>query len=130
MPFSRGSSRPGDRTRVPYVSCIGRRVLYHQCPLWGPTYALVFIFQPPLLLPSHLSDFRVWGAQDLENSGLSCLPHSILVTLSLPYTGDPVFISHPLPSSLPPIPIYKGLLNIFTQISNSHLKFSKIKPEL
>ena len=33
MPFSRGSSRPGDRTRVPYVSCIGRRVLYHQCHL-------------------------------------------------------------------------------------------------
>ena len=33
MPFSRGSSWPGDRTRVPYVSCIGRRVLYHQCHL-------------------------------------------------------------------------------------------------
>ena len=29
MPFSRGSSLPRDRTHVSYVSCIGRRVLYH-----------------------------------------------------------------------------------------------------
>ena len=26
---SRGSSQPGDRTRISYVSCIGRQVLYH-----------------------------------------------------------------------------------------------------
>ena len=30
MPSSRGSSRPRDQTGVSYVSCIGRRVLYHQ----------------------------------------------------------------------------------------------------
>ena len=29
IPFSRGSSRPRDWTRVSYVSCIGRWVLYH-----------------------------------------------------------------------------------------------------
>ena len=29
MPSSRGSSPPRDRTHVSYVSCIGRRVLYH-----------------------------------------------------------------------------------------------------
>ena len=29
MLSSRGSSRPGDGTRVSYVSCIGRQVLYH-----------------------------------------------------------------------------------------------------
>ena len=29
MSCSRGSSRPRDRTQVSYVSCIGRRVLYH-----------------------------------------------------------------------------------------------------
>ena len=28
MPSSRGSSRPRDRTRVSYISCIGRQVLY------------------------------------------------------------------------------------------------------
>ena len=29
MPSSRGSSRPWDRTRVSYISCIVRWVLYH-----------------------------------------------------------------------------------------------------
>ena len=28
IPFSRGSSRPRDRTRVSYISCIGRWILY------------------------------------------------------------------------------------------------------
>ena len=30
MPSSRGSSQPGNLTRISYVSCIGRPVLYHQ----------------------------------------------------------------------------------------------------
>ena len=30
MPSSRGSSPPRDRTRISYVSCIGRWVLYHE----------------------------------------------------------------------------------------------------
>ena len=29
VPSSRGSSQPRDRTHISYVSCIGRRVLYH-----------------------------------------------------------------------------------------------------
>ena len=33
---SRGSSRPRDRTRVSYVSCIGRKVPYHEDQLWSP----------------------------------------------------------------------------------------------
>ena len=33
MPSSRGSLWPRDRTRVSYVSCTGRWVLYHECPL-------------------------------------------------------------------------------------------------
>ena len=33
IPFSRGSFWPRDRTRVSYVSCIGRWVLYH-CATW------------------------------------------------------------------------------------------------
>ena len=36
MPSSRGSSPPRDRTHVSYVSCIGRRVLYHQRHLPSP----------------------------------------------------------------------------------------------
>ena len=34
MPSSRGSSWPGDQTRVSYGSCIDRRVLYYQCHHW------------------------------------------------------------------------------------------------
>ena len=33
MTSSRGSSHPRDGTRVSYVSCSGRQVLYHQCDL-------------------------------------------------------------------------------------------------
>ena len=33
MPSSRGSSPPRDRTRVSYISYIGRRFLYHWCHL-------------------------------------------------------------------------------------------------
>ena len=29
MPSSLGSSQPRDQTRISYVSCIGRQVLYH-----------------------------------------------------------------------------------------------------
>ena len=36
MPFSRGSSWPRDLTHVSYVSCIGRRILYHQHHLGSP----------------------------------------------------------------------------------------------
>ena len=34
--YTRGSSQPRDQTWVSYVSCIGRRVLYHQCHLGSP----------------------------------------------------------------------------------------------
>ena len=40
MSFSRGSCQPRDRTRVFYVSCIGRQVLYHQCHLGSPIRTL------------------------------------------------------------------------------------------
>ena len=36
MPSSRGPSRPRDQTYISYISCIGRRVLYHQCNLGSP----------------------------------------------------------------------------------------------
>ena len=36
MPSSRGSSQPRDRTPTSYISCIGRRVLYHQPHLGSP----------------------------------------------------------------------------------------------
>ena len=36
MPSSRGSYPPRDQTQVSYVSCTGKRVLYHQCHLGSP----------------------------------------------------------------------------------------------
>ena len=36
MPSSTGSSRPRDWTRFPYISCTGRRVLYHEVHLGSP----------------------------------------------------------------------------------------------
>ena len=38
MPSSRGSSRPRARTLASYVSCVGRRVLYHQCHQWSQKF--------------------------------------------------------------------------------------------
>ena len=38
IPFSKGSSQSRDQTCVCYVSCIGRRVLYHYCHLGSPNW--------------------------------------------------------------------------------------------
>ena len=37
MPSSRGSSQPRDGTRISYIFCIGKGVLYHQHHLGSPT---------------------------------------------------------------------------------------------
>ena len=39
-PSSKGSSRPRDRTRVSYISCIGRWFLYHQHHLGSPFHPI------------------------------------------------------------------------------------------
>ena len=49
MTSSRSSSWPRDRTRVSYVSCIGRRVLYHQHHLGSPRLSSAPIL---MLLPA------------------------------------------------------------------------------
>ena len=36
--FSSESTQPRDRTCVPYISCIGRQVLYHLCHVGSQTY--------------------------------------------------------------------------------------------
>ena len=38
IPFSRGSSRPRDRTHISFVSCIGRQDLHHQRHLGKDMY--------------------------------------------------------------------------------------------
>ena len=50
MPASRASSRPRDGTRISYVSCFGRRVLYHQRHLQDLIRHVLFLFpwdRPP-----------------------------------------------------------------------------------
>ena len=58
--FSRGSSQPRDRTCIPYISCIGKQVLYHQChpgspypmfsPLINSVVAVYFFSLSPCIL--------------------------------------------------------------------------------
>ena len=38
--FSKGSSWLRDRTHISCISCVGRWILYHECPLGSPHYVL------------------------------------------------------------------------------------------
>ena len=51
LPY-RGSSQPRDRTLVSYVSCTGRRVLYHWCHLGSPITIIVISH---LMITDHLA---------------------------------------------------------------------------
>ena len=44
MPSSKGSSWPRDLTSISYVSCIGRRVLYHPGATWEALYSYIYIY--------------------------------------------------------------------------------------
>ena len=46
VPSSRGSTRPRDRTRVSYISCTGRQVLYHHHHLGMWPQALTWTINP------------------------------------------------------------------------------------
>ena len=49
---SRGSSLPGNRTLVSWVSCIGRRILYHYCHLGSPppnSFSVLSFLNPALI---------------------------------------------------------------------------------
>ena len=48
MPFTGGSSWPRDRTCISYISCIGRRVLYHEHHLGSPSAQPI---RCPMFLP-------------------------------------------------------------------------------
>ena len=41
MPSSRASSQPKDQTRISYISCVGRQVLYHQHHLGSPVLTIL-----------------------------------------------------------------------------------------
>ena len=46
--FSRGSSRSRNQTRISYIACIGRQVLYHECHLGSPDICSVLYSWFPL----------------------------------------------------------------------------------
>ena len=50
IPFSRGSSQPRDQTCDSYISCIGRRILYHQ-QLSSPNLPKLVIQEIILIFP-------------------------------------------------------------------------------
>ena len=68
---SRGSSRPRDRTWVCCVSCIGRRVLYHQNRSWEAP--IVYIHTPlslgsnGLLFANSLFEATLWNLITANN---------------------------------------------------------------
>ena len=73
MPSSRGSSQSGVWTWISYVSCIGRRFLYHYCHLGSPTAQRLQLQSPPrepynkpLLFPkTHLSSAQTKWASEM-----------------------------------------------------------------
>ena len=60
--FFKGSSPPRDRTCISYVSCIGRRVLYHQRHPGSPLPGTGGVYSPPLNLSWQVagSIHRLW----------------------------------------------------------------------
>ena len=71
MPSSRGSSRPRDRTRISYASCMGRRVLYQQgSPHW-PRFQLI---PAPKALPEPPGTEKLGVLKSLHPSHTRCLP--------------------------------------------------------
>ena len=69
MTSSRGSSQPRDRTHVSCGSCIGRKVLYHQCHLGSP---LIYLRAPYTDL--HSPPPSIGFSRQEYRSGLSCPP--------------------------------------------------------
>ena len=68
LPCSRGSSWPRDWALISYVSCIGRRVLYHYCHVEAlrELFHVIFVTACPReecsLLP-----FYIWGNRGTES---------------------------------------------------------------
>ena len=71
--FSRGSSRPRDRTPISYIFCIGRQLLYHWRHLGGPSWET--------LVCNFLSCFAMslWGFR------IKIMPPCPLATRSVPF---------------------------------------------
>ena len=87
--YSRGSSPPRDGTHVSYVSCIGRRVLYHWCRLGSqvivdPPYMWFFLPCPRFLC--------IWGFAFVNSaSSRSCSAVAFTVEKNSCVSGSVLF---------------------------------------
>ena len=75
MPSSRGSSPPRDRTRVSYVSCMGRRVLHHWRHLGSPVFMVKSPFKIKNIYACNTFLFLFKPSVDLWDA--LCLPSTI-----------------------------------------------------
>ena len=87
-PFSRRSSQSRDQTRVSFVSCIGRQILYH-CTAWE---ALIYIYVQLFATPRTAA----------HQVSLSFTTSQSLLKFMSHWVGDATQPSHPLLPLSPP----------------------------
>ena len=113
MPSSRGSSWPRDQTHISWVSCIGRRVLYHECHLGNPILLTIQSLETQsfLILPSQSTCI----VSQSPKSSLFCLWEFLpsLLSPALPSFLSLLFIPPSLPPSLTSFPPTSIYLNIY-----------------
>ena len=72
MPSSRGSSQPGDRTCISYISCTGRWVLYHRHHLRNPLLVCIrnkkYFRHFKHIITVGSSGFEVWTLPQASSS--------------------------------------------------------------
>ena len=102
VPSSRRSSQSRDRTGISYVSCIGRRILYHQCHLrrpqnWGLKQSRY------CWSDHHMTNFKMTVRTDCAvstcNSPLACVNESsclLIVSEGESTFGQESTLPHPL----------------------------------
>ena len=98
---SRGSSRPRNRTCVSYISCTGRRTLYHKRHLgrpWMNQRGVISVSELPLQVSKSFSSYQLCFGVFCGLSGItSALPHH-RTWLTCPWPDTPLPISSLYPS--------------------------------
>ena len=79
MPSSTGSSWPRDQTHVTYVSCIGRRILYH-CSTWEGIWNNCWWDFPARILEPVAISFSRGYFQPRDQTCISCLAGGFFIT--------------------------------------------------
>ena len=120
MPSSRGSSLLRDGSCVSYISCIGRRVLYHQHHPGSPEFTVQFSSVQSL---SHVRLFATsWTAAHQASLSITNSRSLLkLTSIESVMTSNHLILCHPLlllPSTLPSI-------RVFSNESVLHIRWPK-----